>query len=185
MHEPGATMSDKLNIAFSHVGIFVKDLPRMARFYKEVFNFIETDEGEARGGNVVFLSRHPNEHHQIVLETAGDRPTSRIQQLSFRLPSLGDLRKMKERLENEEDATGLYQVNHCNAWSCYCYDPEENRIEVFVDTPYYVKQPCLHDLDLTMSNDEIMRDTEKLFGDEPTFKLRSEWSSELEKKIYG
>ncbi len=178
-------MSDKLNIAFSHVGIFVKDLPRMARFYKEVFNFIETDEGEARGGNVVFLSRHPNEHHQIVLETAGDRPTSRIQQLSFRLPSLGDLRKMKERLENEEDATGLYQVNHCNAWSCYCYDPEENRIEVFVDTPYYVKQPCLHDLDLTMSNDEIMRDTEKLFGDEPTFKLRSEWSSELEKKIYG
>ena len=178
-------MSDKLNIAFSHVGIFVKDLPRMARFYKEVFNFIETDEGEARGGNVVFLSRHPNEHHQIVLETAGDRPTSRIQQLSFRLPSLGDLRKMKESLENEEDATGLYQVNHCNAWSCYCYDPEENRIEVFVDTPYYVKQPCLHDLDLTMSNDEIMRDTEKLFGDEPTFKLRSEWSSELEKKIYG
>ncbi|MFP6713173.1 MAG: VOC family protein [Rhodospirillales bacterium] len=178
-------MSEKLNISFSHVGIFVKDLPRMARFYKEVFNFIETDEGEARGGNVVFLSRHPNEHHQIVLETAGDRPTSRIQQLSFRLPSLGDLRKMKERLENEEDATGLYQVNHCNAWSCYCYDPEENRIEVFVDTPYYVKQPCLHDLDLTMSNDEIMRDTEKLFGDEPTFKLRSEWSSELEKKIYG
>ena len=178
-------MSDKLNIAFSHVGIFVKDLPRMARFYKEVFNFIETDEGEARGGNVVFLSRHPNEHHQIVLETAGDRPTSRIQQLSFRLPSLGNLRKMKECLENEEDATGLYQVNHCNAWSCYCYDPEENRIEVFVDTPYYVKQPCLHDLDLTMSNDEIMRDTEKLFGDEPTFKLRSEWSSELEKKIYG
>ena len=178
-------MPEKLNISFSHVGIFVKDLPRMARFYKEVFNFIETDEGEARGGNVVFLSRHPNEHHQIVLETAGDRPTSRIQQLSFRLPSLGDLRKMKERLENEEDATGLYQVNHCNAWSCYCYDPEENRIEVYVDTPYYVKQPCLNDLDLTMSNDEIMRDTEKLFGDEPTFKLRSEWSSELEKKIYG
>ena len=178
-------MAEKLDISFSHVGIFVKDLPRMATFYKEVFHFIETDSGEARGGDVVFLSRHPNEHHQIALESAGDRPSSRVQQLSFRLPSLGDLRKMRARLEAEDDATGLYQINHCNAWSVYCYDPEENRIEVFVDTPYYVKQPCLHDLDLELSDEEILRETEQVFGDEPTFKLRSEWSSELEKKIHA
>lgn len=150
-------MSEKLNISFSHVGIFVKDLPRMANFYKDVFHFVETDGGEARGGNVVFLSRHPNEHHQIVLETAGDGPPSRVQQLSFRLPSLSDLRKMWARLETEKDATGLYQVNHCNAWSVYCYDPEDNRVEVFVDTPYYVKQPCIHDLDLSLSNEEIWK----------------------------
>jgi catechol-2,3-dioxygenase len=178
-------MSEKLNISFSHVGIFVKDLPRMANFFKEVFNFVETDEGEVRGGDVVFLSRHPNEHHQIVLETAGDAPPSRVQQLSFRLPSLGDLRKMKERLEGAKDASRIHQVNHGNAWSVYCYDPEENRIEVFVDTPYYVKQPCISKLDLSLTNEEILRETERAFSDDPTFKLRSEWSGELEKQIHG
>ena len=54
----------------THVGLFVHDLESMAGFYASVFGMVRTDEGSNyRGDRVVFLSRNPNEHHQLVLAT--------------------------------------------------------------------------------------------------------------------
>ena len=65
-------------LAFSHFGFFVRDLERMADFYARVLGFAISDRGEldTPHGKVslVFLTRDPREHHQIVL--ASGRPDS-------------------------------------------------------------------------------------------------------------
>ena len=169
---------------FSHFGLFVKDLDLMAKFYKYVFSMVETDGGEARGHDIKFLSRDPTEHHQLVLETSRKSAETTVQQISFRFLSLGDLRKMMKRINSlpEEilDEKMLpYGVNHGTAWSLYCHDPEGNRIEMFIDSPYYVRQPCVSDLDFEMSDDEILRETREKFGDDPSFQLLTDWCRDL------
>lgn len=173
---------------FSHVGLFVKDLDRMAQYYKQVFSMVETDGGEARGHNVKFLSRDPTEHHQLVLETSRTSEETTLQQLSFRFSTLDDLRQMKARIEalprnllSEEMVP--YGVNHGIAWSLYSHDPEGNRIEIFIDSPFYVCQPCVNSLDLSKTDDEILQETKDKFEDDLTFKPRREWSKELEDRL--
>ena len=46
-------------------------------------------------------------------------------------------------------------MDHGNAWSLYFRDPEGNRLEVFCDTQWYIEQPCLEDLDLSLPADQI------------------------------
>ena len=177
-------MPANLNITFSHVGLFVADIELMAAFYKRVFDLVETDAGEVRGGQAVFLTRDPAEHHEIVLEEAGDGPVTRVQQLSFRVGSLGDLRAMMERVERDGEAERVHTVNHGNAWSVYCYDPEGNRIETFVDTPFHLNQPRVSSLDLSQSDEEILQTTIDAFNDDPNFLPRADWESDMRKKFY-
>lgn len=59
-------------IVFSHIGLFVHDLRVMEDFYTRVLEFSVTDRGQLPGENgkpmdLVFISRDPDEHHQIVL----------------------------------------------------------------------------------------------------------------------
>ena len=49
----------------------------------------------------------------------------------------------------------LVQISHGNAWSMYFKDPEGNRIELFVDTPWYVKQPLRIPMDMRLPDDEL------------------------------
>ena len=86
--------------SFSHVGLYVKDLDRMAAFYLQAFSMVETDAGTARGHHIRFLTRDAREHHQVVLETSRTTDETTIQQLSFRFDCLDDLRVMKTRIEN-------------------------------------------------------------------------------------
>ena len=173
---------------FSHIGLLVKDLDRMAEFYKLVFGMVETDGGEARGHDANFLSRDLTEHHQLLLETSRTSEDSTLQQISFRFSSLDDLRQMKARIDTLSrnilsEGMAPYGVNHGIAWSLYCHDPEGNRIEIFVDSPFYVCQPCVNPLDLSMTDDEILQETKDKFGDKHSFKPRSEWSRELEARL--
>ena len=64
-------MSDnrKPNLMFSHFGLSVTDLPKMEAFYTDFMGFTVTDRGEVAGLDVVFMSRDPLDHHQIVLAT--------------------------------------------------------------------------------------------------------------------
>ena len=66
-------VSQRNALTFSHMGFYVRDLERMARFYKDVMCFFETDRGDLGPVQLMFLSRDPTEHHQIVL--ASGRPT--------------------------------------------------------------------------------------------------------------
>ena len=72
----------------THVGLYVDDMDTMVAFYGELLGLVVTDRGELFGRELTFLSRDPEEHHQLVLVTGRRRATRRwpvLSQLSFRL----------------------------------------------------------------------------------------------------
>ena len=75
-----------------------------------------------------------------------------MNQISFRLPMLAALKRYVERAV-ANGATDLRAISHGNAWAAYFRDPEGNRIELFVDSPWYIAQPCREPLDLDRPDD--------------------------------
>ena len=172
-------------LSFSHVGFFVHDLEVMADFYKRVLGFVETDRGVVRGRPIVFLSRDPNEHHQIVLVEGrtGNPDDLVLNQISLRVQSLDDLRGLHTVISAEPDVSDINPVSHGNAWSLYFRDPENNRIEVFVDTPWYVEQPVLEPLDLSRSDEDILAQTRAALEGNPTRKPIEQWRATLARQL--
>ena len=168
-------------LRFRHVGMLVRDIDRMAAFYKDILGFVETDRGTASGVMIVFLTRDPSAHHQLVLSSGLPEPsgaTRALQQLSFMVDSLDDLRQMYRNIWDRRDVSGLLPTDHGNAWSLYFRDPEQNRIEIYLDTPWHVAQPHHFDLDLSLSDSVIYRQTEQRVRADPSFKPVQEWRRE-------
>src|ERR1051326_3730444 len=135
-------MSSTPAVYFSHMGIFVSDIARMERFYTEFLGLIVSDSGNLGTVPMVFLSRDSFDHHQIVL-VSGRPPEatfSVINQISLRVEDLAALRHFHANAE-AHGATDVQAVTHGIAISVYFRDPEGNRVEVFVDTPWHVQQP--------------------------------------------
>jgi len=176
------------SVAFSHVGFFVHDVGVMEDFYSRVLGFTVTDRGELETPRgpvyLVFLSRDPNEHHQIVLATGRPEhlPFNVINQISFRVPDVAALRHFHTALQGEK-ASELAPVTHGNAISLYFRDPESNRIELFFDTPWYCTQPCREPVDFSKSDAEILQWTERLVRSLPGFQPREAWSAALRRKM--
>lgn len=182
-------------IQFSHFGINVRDLQKMEDFYTRVVGFQVTDRGsvDALGLTLTFMSMDPVEHHQFVIcsgneDELGENKRNAffggpINQLSFRLESLDDLRIMYNRLAEENGETELMAGTHGIAWTVYARDPEGNTLEFFVDTPWFVDQPFLEPIDLAKSNEKLMAETEALVRDKPGFQDYGEWRAELAEKL--
>ena len=102
-----------------------------------------------------------------------DADYSAAQQLSFLLENLDELRDMRDKLVVAGVEVNRYAC-HGNAWSIYFHDPEENYLELYVHTPWYVPQPYGVDLDLDESNDEILRKTEALCRKDPGFMMETD-----------
>jgi len=172
-------------LALSHVGFHVTDIAKMRDFYTRVLGFTVTDEGTINNGamEMVFMSRDPRDHHQVVIATgrAKDTPTI-VNQLSFRAESIADLRNIWQAAK-AEGARNVDPVDHGVAWSVYFLDPEDNRVEVFVDTPWYVKQPRRQSLDLAQPDDGVRQTTLDRIKGEPTFGPIEAWRAEIAKKI--
>lgn len=181
-------MAQSPQITFSHIGIFVSDCARMEAFYTRLFGFTVTDRGRLdtpRGPvDLVFLSRDPGEHHQLVLCSGRPRelPFNVINQLSFRVASLAELRDLYLRLANEP-VTEVAPVTHGNAISVYFRDPEGNRIELFVDTPWYVTQPLREPIDLTLPDEALLAAVEAMARAQPGFKPHAEWRAEMARRM--
>ena len=170
-------------LSFSHVGIYVIDPVRMEQFYTRVLGFVVSDRGPLGPVQLTFLTRDPAEHHQLVL--ASGRPPggfNPINQISFRMADLSGLREMYQRLERE-GATELAPVSHGNALSVYFKDPEGNRIELFIDTPWYVEQPLRVSMDMRMSDEELWRWAEAEARKQPGFRPVEQWRAELSRKL--
>ena len=172
------------HLTLSHVGIFVKDMPRMVDFYTGYLGFAVSDRGVNPNGEIVFMTRDPREHHQVVLASgrASEPGFSMVQQLSFRVDSLDTLRELHRGLDSE-GAVDLGPVTHGNALSVYFHDPEKNRVELLIDTPWYVPQPCRIPVDFSLSDDQLWASVEKAARDLPGFKPRSAWIADIERKI--
>ncbi|HEV2546635.1 MAG TPA: VOC family protein [Stellaceae bacterium] len=172
------------SLRFSHVGLFVTEMARMADFYTRVLGFAVTDEGKLGESRLTFLSRDPADHHQIVLVEGRPEglPDRIVNQISFRLSSLADLQRFYRRVR-EEAPRELVAVSHGNAWSIYFRDPEGNRIEVFTDSPWHVPQPVREPLDLDQPEADILRETEAFCRTRAGFRPMEEWRAEIAHKI--
>jgi len=168
-----------VSLSFSHVGFYVFDLPRMESFYQRLLGFHVTDRGVARGRDIVFLTRDPNEHHQIALVAGRTTDETTVNQISFRLRGLEDLQQMLAAVKAEPGATDVMGTDHGTTWSLYFRDPEGNRIELFVTTPWYVRQPRVDALDLERPIADIMAATEAACRQDPSFRLAQDWSVDV------
>jgi len=174
----------RLSLQFSHLGLYVNDLPRMADFYKRALRFTQTDAGDLGSTQLVFLSRDPAEHHQLVL--ASGRPAelgfNLINQVSFRVPDLATLRRFHERLL-AHGAQDMQPVTHGNAVSIYCRDPEGNRLELFMDTPWYCDQPLREPVDLSQPDEQILARAEAIAKRFPKFMSRAQWQADIARRM--
>jgi catechol-2,3-dioxygenase len=165
------------------MGIYVADLARMEDFYTRVLGFAVTDRGALGALAIVFLSLDPKEHHQIILATGRkDARFNPINQIAFRLAELADLRTMALRLR-DEGVKDLSPISHGNAMSVYFSDPEGNRLEIFVDTPWYVRQPLRIPMDLSLPDAELWAWAETEARRQPGFQPVEEWRAQIARRI--
>jgi catechol 2,3-dioxygenase len=150
----------------------------MVEFYTTLFKLRITDRGFGRRfkNELVFLSAHPDHHHQLVLASGrpADSSQSTVMQLSFKVSSIEELRRFRAKAP-EAGATNLFTLNHGTALSLYFSDPEGNTVEVYFDTPYYVAQPRGDPLDLNKTDAEIMGETLTACSSDATFMPAEEW----------
>jgi catechol 2,3-dioxygenase len=172
-------------LRFSHMGFYVRDLERMAHFYKAVMCFTETDRGNLGPVQLVFLSRDPTEHHQLVLASGrpADLSFSMINQISMRAPDLATLRLVRDHALAFPGVSDMVCATHGNAVSIYFRDPEGNRLEVFMDTPWYCEQPLREPVDLDLSDAEVMARAEALARMRPHFQSRETWLAGMREKM--
>ena len=183
------------NIKFSHFGFAVHDLATMEDFYTRVLGFTVTDRGEALPGmDLIFLSRDPRDHHQVVLVSGKpdgipEHPIapqfgSVINQISFQVGSLANLRELHE-IFLAENVQSIFPVQHGIAWSIYIHDPEGNNLEFFVDTEWYFPQPFLEPLDLSMSDDEIYAATKRIAEAKEGMVPYTDWRATMGRQMLG
>ncbi len=140
-----------------HVGIYVHDLMKQRDFYSRVMGLEIADE-DIEGRGMVFLSAHPDEeHHEFVIMKGrtGDADAQVIQQLSFKVDTLADLKDF-HTVFKDEGVDIQRTVSHGNAFGMYASDPEGNTIEVYYKTGFPVPQPHGDPVDLDASEEELM-----------------------------
>src|SRR5829696_6596029 len=86
-------MSAEAAPRLSHVGLYVRDVPKMIDFYTQVLGFVVSDGAE--DGRITFLSRNPSDHHQVVLVRGRttDAETAMVQQVSFNVGTLPNVQR--------------------------------------------------------------------------------------------
>ena len=175
------------SLAFTHAGVYVTDMDRMVDFYTRVVGFAVSDRGPTLQGvgEITFMTRDPREHHQLVLVTG--RPANLsfnvVNQLSFLVDSLATLRALWRDLKSEPAVEELGPVTHGNALSAYFLDPEKNRIEFYLHTPWHVPQPYRIAVDLSLPDASLWAQIEKHVRATPDFKPREEWIPEMERRV--
>ena len=137
----------------SHVGVFVKDLKQMTEFYCDTLGLTESHRN---GDRMVFLTADlEKEDHEVVLVNGRDGDAQIIQQLAFRVNDVEDVRGFYQTFK--EMGIEIQQtVSHGAGVSCYFYDPEGNRIEVFADIEMPNGRGYSGPLDLEKSKEELV-----------------------------
>jgi catechol 2,3-dioxygenase-like lactoylglutathione lyase family enzyme len=175
------------SLAFAHAGIYVSDMNRMVDFYTRVVGLAVADRGPRLqgGGEIAFMTRDPREHHQLVLATGRpvDLPFNMVNQLSFLVDGLATLKALHRDIKREPGVEDLGPVSHGNALSAYFLDPEKNRIEFYMHTPWHVPQPHRIAVDLSLPDARLWAAVEQDVRATPGFKPREEWIADMERRV--
>ncbi len=143
--------------SLGHVGIYATDLMKQREFWTQVMGLKIADE-DLEGRGMVFLSADPErEHHEFVLMKGREasEDTKIVQQISFIVPTIDDLRDYYHRLQAEDVKIDRI-VSHGNAFGVYFFDPEGNRVELYYKTGFNVPQPHGDPINLEDSNEELL-----------------------------
>lgn len=177
-------------IAQAHCSFKVADMDAMVAFYDSVLGYAVTGRGimPAIGGEpereYAYLSRDPAEHHQVVLISGRDldAPTS-VNQLSLRIMSLDELRRMERELEAHPAAKIQRKTCHGNSFSIYFYDPEGNVIELAVESVWYVPAPHGAPLHLDWDDKKLLDWAEDHCRNTPGFMMRADWKKQAREQL--
>jgi catechol-2,3-dioxygenase len=171
-------------IAMSHAGFKVHDMAGVTQFYTDVLGYAVTGRGRmpAIGAeparDYVYLSRDPSEHHQVILTSGRDLSVpSSVNQLSLRLTSLAELRRMESALKSDPRITTMRYTTHGNSFSVYVGDPEGNIVELAVESVWYVPAPHGAPLDLGKEDAELIAWAEDHVRHTPGFMMRADWKA--------
>ncbi|HTQ34557.1 MAG TPA: VOC family protein [Stellaceae bacterium] len=172
----------------SHFEIRAHDQQAMEAFYTGVLGFIVSDRGRltagpAAGRELIFLSHSPHEHHQIVLIPCDTTDQGGgIGHVAFRVDSLDEVRSVYDKVR-ALPFTKPEPVSHGNTWSVYFRDPENNRIEIFTQTPWHTTQPCRFDVNYDQDDaalkDATRSDASKLAG----FTSTEDWQDQFNRRF--
>jgi catechol 2,3-dioxygenase len=172
----------------THMGINVYDIAAMEAFYTGVLGLVVTDRGVGTTfkAQLVFMSSSPYSHHQVVIASGRDpeSPKTSINQISFKVADLDELREMYRRVV-EHGVEGLRPLNHGNAWSVYFYDPEGNNVEIYCDSPWYISQPHGDLFDPEAPTAQILAETEAVCRQDPAFMPIEEWRDKVRTQLEG
>jgi len=100
-----------------------------------------------------------------------------LNHMAFRVGSLAKLRQRHDALV-AAGAGDIDPTTHYTWLSVYFRDPENNRMEFFCDTPWYVDQPIVEKLDMSLSDGEIMRLTEQQSRAAAGFRPMADWKTD-------
>jgi catechol-2,3-dioxygenase len=165
-------VTTELRLEVAHAVLYAHDVERMIDFYTNTLGFEVADRGSIGAAEIVFLSQIANHHHQLAFISGRGEPSpsNNVNHVAFRSSgTLDDLKALKKALEADGQVTQIRPMTHGNAWSVYFRDPEFNGVEIFIDTPWHVRQPQASALDLDKPNDEIVETTRARFESEPEF----------------
>jgi catechol 2,3-dioxygenase-like lactoylglutathione lyase family enzyme len=142
----------------SHVVLYVRDLDKMVAFYRDVLGLIKYREHPER---MAFMTPDPDlDDHQLALAKGREGDAKLLAHIAWRVETPGDVKAFYEKFKAE----GV-PIDHCvshayeemgNTVSCYCRDPEGNRIEVYALVPERDAARGNRPLDLDKSVDEII-----------------------------
>jgi catechol-2,3-dioxygenase len=177
-------MCSAIHPQLSHCGIYARDIAGQIDFYTRVLGLIVADRGVSPAGHeFVFLTAAPEHHHQVVfISGRGKNVASTVNQLSFKVGDLDQLKAMYRRAQ-DYGIKEIRQICHGNALSFYVSDPEGNGVEVYIDTPWYIPQPHGVPVDLSLDNDTIMTMTEKHCRETQGFLPLAAWKAEVASRL--
>lgn len=167
-----------------HLGVYAFDPERLAAFYSRWFALAVSDVGiGSTGHKVFFMTGSPNEHHQVVFASGRQQGTPGMNQISFLVGSLEDLKQLALAF-HEAGVPILQQKDHGNSWSLYVEDPEGNRIELYTPSDWHVPQPIWWPLDLLTESVETIRErTERSARATPGHTTRQAWMADIQSRI--
>jgi catechol 2,3-dioxygenase-like lactoylglutathione lyase family enzyme len=181
-----------MSYTVSHFEIRARDQATMEKFYTEVLGFIVSDRGvidrgPMQGRELIFLSHSPEEHHQIVLipgeaQSPGSSMDNGIGHVAFRVDSLDEVRRVYEKVRHLPHAKPE-PVSHGNTWAVYFRDPEDNRIEIFTQTPWHATQPCRFDVDYDQPDAALKQGTETAVQNLSGFTSGDSWQDSFRRRF--
>jgi catechol 2,3-dioxygenase-like lactoylglutathione lyase family enzyme len=142
----------------SHVVLYVKDLDKMAAFYRDVLGLIQYHEHPGR--RVVLRPGPDIDDHQLALAKGREGDAKILAHIAWRVDTPADVKAFYEKFKAE----GV-PIHHCvshayeemgNTVSCYFLDPDGNRIEIYALVAERGAARGNRPLDLDKSVEEII-----------------------------